>query len=117
MSEQVNAYFMTKLNQIFGEVFRKYLPRCPNYRYWQDKKQNMYAWTTQKDSDGKFWAIFYRHYKTKRKWIPRKTMAFSTRWKAKNRAYNWYAKAAGKEPRNLHREKIWNSLGSGECDE
>ena len=92
--------FMRRINEIFAQVYAEkiapHAPRMPRYSYWRDSKKNLYAWTTERDSDGYFWAIRYRYFKTKREWHPKQKVRFRTRRKAKARAWKWYEKATQK---------------------
>lgn len=68
----------------------------PRYHYWTYKNKQFH-YTTERADEGKYWAMIYR-WSGKvgtRRGVLIKTMGFRQRWKAKQRAYDWYAKASG----------------------
>lgn len=83
-----------KINQIISTEFRS-----PSYRYFQDKKKNMYFWTTEpviKDGFKRFASGIYRYRKTRKQWILTKKIYHAKRNKAKARALKLYNKAMEK---------------------
>jgi hypothetical protein len=63
--------------------------RAPRFRYWRVRGDHYaFAYTTERTSDGKFWALKYRI--TKNAWKLVKKVAFGRRRVAKARAYKWY---------------------------
>ena len=80
---------MDAINRIFASI----LPRQPNMRYWEAKRGDPYkfCWTTQRTSDGKFWALIYRLLKDGT-WVLKKKVAFGRRRIAKKRAHTWMEK-------------------------
>ncbi len=88
MDEKFNEFLqkiVKKLNLVPVTV------TMPRFRYWQVKGDHYaFAWTTERTSDGKFWALKYRI--TKKYWKLVKKVAFSRRRMAKARAYKWFIK-------------------------
>jgi len=79
------------LNRILAQA--GLLSQQPNMRYWEVNRKDAYkfCWTTERCSDGKFYAITYRVRKDGT-WILKKKVAFGKRRVAKKRAYNWMLK-------------------------
>jgi hypothetical protein len=68
------------------------LPKSANWRYWKIKKDKYaFAWTTEPDHKGKFYAFVWRILKNGI-WKRKHTVAFGKRHKAKARALKWYNK-------------------------
>ncbi len=75
--------------RMLNQLIRQSMPRSPNYRYFQDAKQNRYFWTTESlEHEGKkrFVSGVYRYFKGKKHWIAKKKIYHAKRNKAKERA-------------------------------
>jgi len=78
-----DPFFDRMLSTIFA---RRVMPR---YRYWRVKSDHYaFAYTTERTSDHKFWALKYRI--TRKAWKLVKKVAFGKRRVAKARALKWY---------------------------
>ncbi len=65
----------------------------PRYICWVYKNKH-YCYTTERADEGKYWTMIYRFDKDGNG-TRIKQVGFRQRWKAKQRAYDWYAKASG----------------------
>lgn len=84
-----------ELNRALGRILAKMgvsLGRPPRFRYWK-LGSRAFAWTTERDSEGSFWALVYSVNKSKGRWSLRRKMRFARRCKAKQRTQAWYEKA------------------------
>jgi len=95
MSKTEISRLEDELNRIFSlPEFQRLLPQQPRFRYFQVKKDKYaFAWTTEKCSNGKFYALKYRLLKPTRRgqtWKLVKKVAFARRRIAKARALKWY---------------------------
>lgn len=77
---------LDKINRLMASM----MPRMPRFRYFDVKQGDPYkfAWTTERDNKGYFWALIYR----KRKdgtWVLKKKRKFKKRRIAKARALKW----------------------------
>jgi hypothetical protein len=93
---------LDELNALLGRTWEKLVGSSARFRYYEDKKGNMYAWTTEKVRDPKtgkerYAAIYYRYYKLKKRAVAKKTVYFARRNKAKARALTWYLKAKARQ--------------------
>jgi hypothetical protein len=69
--------------------------RMPRFRYWRVRGNHYaFAYTTERTSDGKFWALKYRI--TRKAWKLVRKAAFGRRKMAKARAYKWYQQRKAK---------------------
>jgi len=74
-----------EVNQIANLI----LGRPPRFRYFKLRDDHyVFAWTTEKDRRGKFYALKYRV--TKAMWKVVHKVPFGRRKKAKERALKWY---------------------------
>jgi len=81
---------MLDVKQLLEEMVNKFFTvRMPRFRYWRVRGDHYaFAYTTERTSDGKFWALKYRV--TKKAWKLVKKVGFRRRRVAKARAYKWY---------------------------
>jgi hypothetical protein len=70
--------------------------RFPKKRLWKTTKRIMVGYTVEPDQDGKFWTLRYHKVSGGSSLALVKQMAFTKRWKAKERAYQWWCKTTGK---------------------
>lgn len=83
------------MNELFAQEFES-----PNYRYFKDKKKNMYFWTTKpmiENGKKRFISGVYRYFKGEKCWRAKKKVFHAKRNKAKARAYKLYQKITGVE--------------------
>lgn len=90
-----------EINEILQKMGLNIRTQMPRWRYWRwrkDKRKDRYAYgyTTEKSSDGKFYAFIYRINEKKGTWVVTKKVAFGRRKKAKERALQWYNKRCQK---------------------
>jgi len=82
-----NETVVDEVNKMLAKMF----PRVtmPRWRYFRIRGDHYaFGWTTEKTSDGKFWAFIYRI--TKKRWKLIKKVSFGRRKIAKARALKWY---------------------------
>jgi hypothetical protein len=71
--------------------------RFPKKRLWRTTKRIEVGYTLEPDQNGKYWTVRYRKMSGFRdRWELAQEMAFAKRWRAKERAYQWWCKAKGK---------------------
>lgn len=76
------------LSKILGEA--GLLSQMPNFRYYEVNRKDPYkfCWTTQRSSNGKFYALIYRVRKDGT-WVLKKKRVFGHRKTAKRYAKEW----------------------------
>jgi hypothetical protein len=80
-----------ELNRQFSEFFSKLFTDAVRFRCWQ-LGSRIYAYTTQRQPDGKFHAYVFRSLKDGT-WRALRCVKFARRKVARARAYRWYQRA------------------------
>lgn len=101
----LDACPICKMEVEVNQVFARFMPQTPRYRYWRVKRakgksERTFEYTTETAEQGKFWAVERRWVRVKggeRGKIVRKA-GFKLRKKAKAKAYEWYTKAIAPAP-------------------
>jgi hypothetical protein len=93
------------MNEVVKELGLNITATSPRFRYWKVRKDKYaYGWTTQPDSQGKFYALVYRILKDR--WKLSKKVAFGKRNKAKKRAFKWYSERWNQLHLAIRKEKL-----------
>jgi len=83
------------------KLFQTICPRTPSYRYYSDKKNNRYCWTTEKvkhQNGGEGYATWvYKYKKAEKVWKMEKKRVVRQRTKAKCIAIDRYNRAKGEK--------------------
>jgi tRNA U34 2-thiouridine synthase MnmA/TrmU len=90
LEKKATQQLQRMMNEVVEELGLKITVTSPRFRYWRVRKDKYaYGWTTEPDSQGKFYAFVYRILKDR--WKLGKKVAFGRRNKAKKRAFKWYS--------------------------
>ncbi len=85
------------VNPEFRRLLQAAMPSQPSYRFWKSESGDRYFYTTEKinhKDKPRYVAGIYRFMKTKKQYKLVKKSGFAKKYKAKDRAYQWYQQKA-----------------------